>query len=551
MAEANAKQSDKPHKSFLRKWLPLAITSLAVLIIVIDTTLLNVSLGVIIRDLKTDIQSIQWVITAYSLTLAALTITGGRLGDLFGRKKMFVLGALIFAIGSFTASISHHVGTLIIGESIIEGIGAALMMPASASLLVATYKGRERAIALGAWGGVAAAGSAIGPVLGGYLTSHYGWRWGFRINVFVALILLVGSFILKESRDTEEKPSLDILGVFLSSLGLLAGVFAVIEGGTYGWWNTQKIFSIFGHNLTFGTLSIVPVSAIVSVFLLTLFVLWQQHLVSAGKTPLVSIKLFKNKQFIAGAGTLALMSTAMTGLIFALPVFLQGVKQLDALHTGYVMLPMSIALLIMAPLGGFISHKFLPKRIVYVGLLINTIGLFLLRHTLSVNATSADFIAPLLLIGAGMGLCFSQLTNLSLSAVSVQEAGEASGVSNTLRQVGASLGAAIIGTVLLTTLAGSLRTNVAVSTVLPQESRSRIAREVASQSSAVEFGEQIQSQESLTTEQHSEIKNIANHSTVAANRTVLIYTIGFAVLAMLVATQLPSTMQIEKNESVA
>src|SRR5882762_2089352 len=507
---ADAEQQDKPHKSFLRKWLPLAVMGLAVLIIVIDTTLLNVSLGVIIRDLKTNIQSIQWVITAYSLTLAALTITGGRLGDLFGRKRMFMLGAIIFALGSFMASISHHVGMLIIGESIIEGIGAALMMPASASLLVATYKGRDRAIALGLWGGMAAAGSAIGPVLGGYLTSHYGWRWGFRINLFVAIVLILGSFIIKESRDQEEKPSLDVAGVLLSAGGLLAGVFAIIEGGTYGWWHALKSFSIMGHELSFGGLSIVPVSILVSAFLLALFIAWEQRVVAAGKTPLVSIRLFKNRQFISGATTSALMSTAMTGLIFALPVFLQGVRGLDALHTGYVMLPMSIALLIMAPLGGFISHKFVPKYIVFTGLALNITGLLLLRNTLAVHATTHAFILPLVVIGSGVGLCFSQLTNLSLSAVSVQEAGEASGVNNTLRQVGASLGAAIVGTVLLTTLSGNLRTNIAASTALPAESRSQIAQDVASQSSAIEFGESISSKQTLTTDQQVEIKNISN-----------------------------------------
>jgi MFS family permease len=160
-------------KTGILKWVPLGIMGLAILIIVIDTTLLNVSLGTIIRELHTNINSLQWVITAYSLTLAALTITGGRLGDLYGRKKFFVLGAGIFAIGSFLASISHSVGMLLIGESIVEGIGAALMLPATASLLVSTYQGRDRAIALGAWGGMAAVGSAIGPILGGYLTSHY------------------------------------------------------------------------------------------------------------------------------------------------------------------------------------------------------------------------------------------------------------------------------------------------------------------------------------------------------------------------------------------
>src|SRR5216110_2707855 len=181
----------------MRKWAPLLVLSLALAIIIIDTTLLNVSLSTLIRELHTNLQSLQWVISAYSLTLAALTVTGGRMGDLLGRKRMFRFGAFVFAAGSFLASVSNSVSTLLWGESIIEGIGAALMMPATASLLVSRYRGHDRALAFGIWGGVAAAASAIGPILGGFLTTHYSWRWGFRINVFVVAILLLGSIIIE------------------------------------------------------------------------------------------------------------------------------------------------------------------------------------------------------------------------------------------------------------------------------------------------------------------------------------------------------------------
>lgn len=226
--------------NFFVKWASLFVLGMALAIIIIDTTLLNVSLSTIIREFDTNIQSIQWVITAYSLTLAALTITGGRIGDLFGRKRMFMAGAVIFAIGSLVASFSNSVGTLLIGESIIEGVGAALMMPATASLLVANYQGRDRGIAFGVWGGIAGAASAVGPLLGGYLTNNYSWRWGFRINIVVVALLLLGSFLIRESRDTKDKPKLDFLGVLLSSTGLLAIVFGIIESSTYGWFVAQK-----------------------------------------------------------------------------------------------------------------------------------------------------------------------------------------------------------------------------------------------------------------------------------------------------------------------
>src|SRR6266550_7372690 len=206
-------------ESPLRKWAPLPVLSLALAIIIIDTTLLNVSLSTLIRELHTNLQSLQWVISAYSLMLAALTVTGGRMGDLFGRKRMFKLGAIIFALGSMIASVSRSVPVLLLGESIIEGVGAALMMPATASLLVSKYRGHDRAIAFGIWGGVAAAASAIGPILGGFLTTHFSWRWGFRINLFVVALLLIGSMIIDDRQERAGK-GIDWIGVLLSAAGL-------------------------------------------------------------------------------------------------------------------------------------------------------------------------------------------------------------------------------------------------------------------------------------------------------------------------------------------
>src|SRR5438105_8328216 len=213
-----ARAVEQPHKPTLRKWGNLMMLSLALAIIIVDSTLLNVSLSTLVRELHTNLQSLQWVISAYALMLAALTVTGGRMGHLFGRKRMFKLGAVIFVLGAVVASISHSVAVLLLGESIIEGIGAALMMPATASLLVAKYRGHERAIAFGIWGGVAAAASAIGPILGGFLTTHYSWRWGFRINVVVCAVLLIGSKVVGDNQERQWK-YIDCLGVLLSSLG--------------------------------------------------------------------------------------------------------------------------------------------------------------------------------------------------------------------------------------------------------------------------------------------------------------------------------------------
>lgn len=538
--------------SNFKKFSIIFILSLALTIIVLDTTLLNVSLGSIIRDLHTDIQSIQWVITAYSLTLAALTITGGRFGDLFGRKRMFVIGAVIFAIGSFIASISTNVGMMIAGEAIIEGIGAAMMMPATSSLLMSNFKGRDRALAFGIWGGVAGAASAIGPILGGFLATNYSWRWGFRINVFVVIILCLAAFLIPESKDKEEKPTLDWLGVILSSFGLLSLVFGVIESSIYGWWMAKQTFVIGDTALNFiGGLSIVPFALLISVILLTLFVLWELHLTKQGKTPLVSMKLFTNRQYTSGALTTMVLSLGQSGIIFSIPVFLQAVRGYDAFQTGLSLVPMSVTLLVVAPLGAILSKKVRPKLMIQIGLLLNVAAMVVLRWSLNLDTTTTTLIPGLVLYGAGMGIVMSQINNLTLSAVSVEEAGEASGVNNTLRQVGATFGSAIIGAVLLGALTTNLSSGIMQSQVIPEAYKTQISEAITTQTSNVEFGGGAKLENKMPPQIAQEITKISHVATIDANKEALFYGSLFAILGFLISFTLPNVTNVEKGQSVA
>jgi EmrB/QacA subfamily drug resistance transporter len=528
------------HSSFLKKWGSLFVLGLALAIIIIDTTLLNVSLGTIIKELSTDIQSLQWVITAYSLTLAALTITGGRLGDLFGRKKMFMLGAIIFAVGSFMASVSNSVGMLLIGESLVEGVGAALMMPATSSLLVANFQGKDRGIAFGVWGGIAGAASAIGPILGGYLTKYYSWRWGFRINVFVVLLLLIGSLLVKESRDTEEKSQIDFIGVILSALGLLGVIYGFIQSSAYGWLFAKDSPVVFGYLIALGGVSLVPVSIFCGLVFLVLFFVWEKRVEDAGKTPLVSLSLFKNRAFTSGVLTTAMVSLGQVGLIFTLPVFFQSVLKLDALNTGLALLPLSLSLLIMAPLSGILSNRIPPKFIILTGLFFGVIASFVLRSVISVDATTASFIPGLIIYGAGMGMVMAQISNMTLSAVSVQQAGEASGVNNTMRQVGSSFGSAILGAVLLASLTSNLTTGLKASEVIPTQAKPLIVSAVSRNSSSVEFGGGTSDAGQLPQPITDEIGKIGKEATVAAVKQTFYYSAGFAFLGFLAAFSLPN-----------
>lgn len=541
------KIKSKLQKHGLAKWLPLIIMSVAMMIIIIDTTVLNVSIRNILNDLNTTVQNIQWVISAYALTLAALTVTGGRLGDLFGRKRMFILGAILFAVGSLVTSIAPNIMWVIIGNAIIEGVGAALMMPATASLLVNEYQGKDRALAFAIWGAVAASAASFGPILGGWLTTNYSWRWAFRINLFVVALLLIGARFLHEARDKAEKIELDAAGILLSSVGLISVVYGVIESSSYGWFAATAPFAVFGHSFTPLGLSIAPIAITAGLALLGVFALFEHKHEQKGHTPLVSLGLFANRQFTAGSLTTAFQALAMSGLIFSTPIFYQSVLHFDAFKTGLGLLPMSLAVMIGAPLALKLTKRFTPKQVIQIGFFVSIIGAILLYLAFSVDATVWDFAPGLALFGLGLGFGFSQLSNLTLSAVSVNQSGEASGVNNTLRQVGQSFGSAIIGAALLATISSSVVKNVESSPDLPAQMKPAVVEQVKAAGSNIEFA---------STEDHKNIPpaiakvitTASEQATVDGNKTAMSLTIFFTIATLLTSILLPNIRDLETGE---
>ena len=535
------------NKSWIAKWTPLIVLSTALMIIIIDTTVLNVSIKNILGDLNTTVQNIQWVISAYALTLAALTVTGGRLGDLFGRKRMFITGALLFAVGSLITSFAPTIAWVIFGNAIVEGIGAALMMPATAALLVNNYRGKDRALGFAIWGGVAASAATIGPILGGWLTTNYSWRWAFRINLVVVVLLVIGSRFIKEARDRAEKRELDLIGILLSSLGLIAVVYGLIESSTYGWGRAKEGFALFGHPFTPFNISISPIAIGVGLILLSVFSVFEYKHEAKGHTPLVSLGLFKNKQFTAGSVTTAMLALGQTGLIFAIPIFYQSVLGLDAFHTGLGLVPMSLAVMIGAPLSLKLVKYLLPKQIIQLGFIISALGSAYLFAVLSTTSTVWTLAPGLFIYGIGMGFGFSQLSNLTLSAVSVEQSGEASGVNNTLRQVGASFGSAIIGAALIATLTSSVVKKLEASPVLPESSRAKIVSSVKEAGSNIEF-QNPSAHATLPSVILNEIVKSTHEATVEGNKVALMFTGGFSLLALVFSSLLPNIRDLETGD---
>ena len=436
-----------------RRWFTLAIVILAVLIVALDTTILNVAIPTILRDLHTTLPSLQWVIAGYSLTFASLLIIGGRLADLHGARRMFVLGAALFGAGSLLASLAQSVPVLILGEAIIEGMGASLMMPATLGILSTTFHGRERATAFAMWGATAGAAVAFGPLLGGFLTTNYSWRWAFRINVVVVPLAIIGAMVfMRRSARSSQRERIDIPGAMLIATGMFLLVFSLSEGGIYGWVEPLKTLTVAGRDLWPASrgISVIPVTFAASIVFLVAFVVLERWKERRGTGPLFEFGQLRHLGFRYGLMTTLVLAMGQLGFLFVLPVFLQDGRHLSALDNGIWLLPSGISIIIGAQLGGRLTRRMSVTAVVRSGLVLEAFGLAIVASAISPTTTFLSLLPGLAVFGLGIGFASSQLTNVVLSEIPKERAGAASGANTTVRQLGAALGIAVIGALLTT-----------------------------------------------------------------------------------------------------
>jgi len=434
-----------------KRWFVLVSIALSALITTIDSSVLTVAIPTIIRDFDSSLPSVQWVLTGYSLVVASLLIIGGRLGDVFGHRGTFVGGALLFAAGSLLATVSWSVPTLFVGEALIEGIGAALMLPATLAVISITFQGRERATAFAVWGAVIGFGVSIGPVIGGVLTSELSWRWAFGINLVVAPLSALGVllFLPRGERD-RRRPRLDVAGAALVSSGLFLLVFGISEGGRYGWWRPLEALTIGGTEVwpSSRPVSVTAVVFAVAAVLLIAFVAVERRKERAGRDPLFEFGQLRHRGFRYGLLTNAVLAMGQVGLMFVLSVFLQDAVGLSALDTGWWLLPMGPAIIVGSRAGASMTHRVGITATVRWGLVLQCSGLSIAAIFANPTVAFVTMCVAVVLFGVGIGIASSQLTNVVLSDVSDEKSGVASGINNTMRQVGAALGIAIVGTIL-------------------------------------------------------------------------------------------------------
>jgi EmrB/QacA subfamily drug resistance transporter len=418
----------------LKKWWTLAAVAVGLFMIMLDNTVVNVALPSIQRSLHMNIAQLEWIVTAYALTFAAFMLTGGKLADLIGRRRIFVIGLVIFTASSFVCGISPSSGWLI-GARAVQGIGAAMMNPATLSIITATFPPRQRGLAIGIWAGVSAMALAIGPLVGGLLTEHVNWNWVFYINVPIGIVGIVVSYVfIQESRDTSHEQRLDLPGLLTSGAGLFAFTYALIESNAYGW-TSPRILAAF----------------VAAAVLLTAFVLLERH----QRLPMLDLSLFRNGTF-TGANTATLfVGLAMFGVFFYVSLFMQQVLLYSPVEAGATFLPMTVLVILVAPQAGRLSDKFGSRWLVGIGLTL-VAGSLLVYSRLDASSGFWDILPGLILGGFGMAMTMTPTTAAAMGSVPVDKAGVGSAVLNSMRQVGGSLGIAIMGAVVAHVMSGQL-----------------------------------------------------------------------------------------------
>jgi EmrB/QacA subfamily drug resistance transporter len=411
-----------------RRWWTLAAVSFGLFMIMLDNTVVNVALPSIRADLGISISELEWVVNAYTLTFGVLLLSGGKLADLLGRRAIFIAGLVTFTGASLWCGLAGGAESLIAART-VQGVGAALMNPATLSIVTATFPKRQRGTAIGIWAGVSALALAIGPLVGGLLTERVSWSWIFFINVPVGVLgVLAALAFIDETRDTSREQRLDLPGLVASAVGLFALTYGLVETNTHAWGSTR-------------VLSLLALAGVA----LTLFVILELR----QRLPMLDLSLFRNPSFSGANATMALLGLAMFGVFFYNSLFLQNVLHYSPIKTGATFLPMTVLIMLVAPVAGRVSDRIGARWLMGTGMTLLTASL-LLFGTLDQHSSFRNILPGLLLGGFGMAITMAPTTSAAMGGIPIDKAGVGSAVINSMRQVGGSLGVAIMGTIVAT-----------------------------------------------------------------------------------------------------
>lgn len=507
-------------RAYDRRWAILAVLCFGLLVSVLDNSILNVALPTIQKDLNASSSDLQWIVDSYTLVFAGLLLTAGALGDKFGRRGALQIGFILFGIGSVASAIATSSGQLISTRAFM-GIGGALIMPATLSIITNVFPPQERSKAIGVWAGTAGLGGALGPLTGGFLVQHFYWGSVFLVNIPIVIIgLIAGVFLIPTSKDPSA-PRLDPVGAITSIVGLTLLLFAIIEAPINGWGSTETL--VFGG---------------AGLALLVVFAVWE----AKSDHPMLDVTFFKKARFTAAAGAITLVFFSMFGSLFLLTQYFQFVLGYSPLETGVRMLPFAVAMMVVAPLSSRIVERIGSKVTVAAGLGMVTIGLVTMVG-LEVDTPYSNIFWRLMLMSAGMGLTMAPATESVMGSLPIFKAGVGSAVNDTTRQVGGALGVAVIGSVLATTYGNQVREFLlGLGLPLPQELVDAASNSIG----AVQNGLVPQLQANGLTEQAAAVSAEANSAFVSAvHWGVLTAAAATAIGVVVVLLFLPARPRVE------
>jgi len=409
-----------------RRWWTLAAMCFALFMVMLDNTVVNVALPSIQSDLRASTAGLEWTVNAYTLAFGVLLVTGGRLGDIFGRRKVFLFGVVLFAISSAFIGFSQSQAWLISGRT-LQGVGAALMMPATLSIISNAFPPEERGKAIGTWAGVSALALAIGPVVGGLLVEQVSWQSIFFINLPVAVgAIAVTLFATHESRDETVLPKVDVAGITTITIGLTALTLALVEAGSWGW-GSPRILALLGLAATG----------------LAAFAYTERR----APVPMVDLSFFRSRTFLGSNIVAFIVSFSMLGMFFFLSLYMQQVLKFSPLEAGLRFMPTTLMVIVVAPIAGRLTDRIGPRPLMTAGLTLVAISLFWLSF-LSIDTSYQFLFGGFTLMGIGISLVISPMSTAAMNAVDKSKAGVASGILSMSRMVGGTLGIAVLGTII-------------------------------------------------------------------------------------------------------
>jgi EmrB/QacA subfamily drug resistance transporter len=438
----------------------------------LDSSVMNVSIATVAEDVGTTVTGIQGAITAYTLVMAMLMIPGAKVGALIGRKRAFMIGCVIYGCGSFTTAISGSLPVLLFGWSFLEGVGAALILPSIVALVAGNFPAARRPAAYGLVAAAGAIAIAVGPLIGGLATTYASWRWVFAGEVILVIVILV---LARRAEDAppDRRPKIDLIGAVLCAAGLGVFVFGVLRSGSWGWVAPKT-----GAPEWFG-ISPVPWLMFAGLALVWSFLRWEARMVAHGEEPLVDPALLRNAQLAGGLTMFFFQYLLMMGVFFLLPLYLSVALGLSAIDTGLRIMPMSLTLLAAALGVPRLFPHVSPRLVVRIGIVVMLLGLLVLLAAIDVDAGAEIVTVPLLLVGLGLGALASQLGAVTVSAVPDEQSSEVGGLQNTVTNLGASLGTALTGSILIAVLTASFLTHVEASSSIPESVKSKANTELS------------------------------------------------------------------------